>query len=63
MLLEFIFFRMLFWLARLALLLVGQQVNSMDSTMVSTVLFIFPLLIDEECFNVLNMHFIHEAKT
>ena len=54
---------MLFWLARLALLLVGQQVNSMDSTMVSTGLFIFPLLIDEECFNVLNMHFIHEAKT
>jgi hypothetical protein len=53
---------MFFWF-RLALLFVGQQVHSMDSTMVSTVLFIFPLLIDEECFNVLNTHFIHEAKT
>jgi hypothetical protein len=62
MLLEYIFFRMFFWF-RLALLFVGQQVHSMDSTMVSTVLFMFPLLIDEECFNVLNTHFIHEAKT
>lgn len=62
MLLVYIFFRMLIWF-RLALLFVGQQVHFIDSTMVSTVLSIFPLLIDEECFNVLNTHFIHEAKT